>query len=291
MNPRLSYCDTDNAAIALADANEHIIKLTHLIAAEPKSLLQTRYSSLASDYESIAWFSYALGFPIAEVRSALCYAVSAYLKVFELRGTAPQFPVYKFQYDPSYSPGIPESTIEFKQLHDNDKVDYSLTNSQKGYVALCEALIVGEDLIVEKLSTLIWDPPNATYIGPRSFCTPNDQHLAYAMRELLYGDIASMLSELAALKTSRQDVNIAFQATMLQALAMNDPSNFIRSIAALLCWHEKEAVSRKNYRNPEFFICTPGLALCKLALQRQICTIEDLPNENVFLPLKLIDRP
>jgi len=288
LNQRLDYLDADIAVMALKDAEEHAPKLLNMIAAEPTNLLQTRHSSLASDYESIAWFSYALGFPIDKVKEAFSKAAHAHLKVFELRGSESAFPAYNFHYDASHPPGTPESTVEFKRFHEDQDVDYSLTNSQKGYVAVCEALVSGEDTVADKLSALIWDPPDASYIGPKSFCTSNDQHLAYALRQLIHGTAASVEVELDQLMASKADVHIGHQAMMVRAIATKDHGYFLEGITAFLDWHEREASSRQNRRNPEFFICTTGLGLCRLACKRQMCEVGDLPQDNIFLPLELI---
>jgi len=40
--------------------------------------------------------------------------------------------------------------------------------------------------------------------------------------------------------------------------------------------------------DPDFFICVPALGMCRLALQKGICTVADLPENDVFLPLELI---
>ena len=288
MHRRLDYLDVDIAVMALAEAEKHAPKLLNMINAEPTKLLQTRYSSLASDYESIAWFSYAIGFPIEKVSEAFAKAAHAHLKVFELRGAESAFPAYIFKYDASHSPGTPESTVEFKRLHEDQDVDYSLTYSQKGYVAVCEALVSGNDTVADNISALIWDPPDASYIGPKSFCTSNDQHLAYALRQLIHGTAASVELELDQMKASKADVHIGHQAMMVRALAMNDPGGFLDGLSAFLNWHEGEASSRKNRRNPEFFICTVGAGLCRLAFKRQVCEFADFPQDNIFLPLGLI---
>ena len=284
--PRLGYIDSETAKMALSQFAEDVPKLLEIIAAGRTRLIQTHFSSLASDYESIATLSYGLGLPLATVKDAFRNAACAYLKVFELRGTEPAFPVYSLTYDPAYPPSDAESLIEFKNIT-NCKVDYSLSNSQKNYFAVCQALGVGEDNLADKLAALIWDPPDASYIGPRSFCTANDHHLAYALRELIHGTAATMEAELKQLKLGKSQSFIRNQALMLQALATSDRQSFLECLAALLICHEQEASLTRNLRNPRFFLCLPAMGLCRLALRHRLCALENFPSDNVFLPTLL----
>jgi hypothetical protein len=175
-------------------------------------------------------------------------------------------------------------------MHPPGEMDYSVTNSRNNYIAVCEALIAGKDALAERLATFIWDPSNASYISPRSFCTPNDQRLAYALRSLFQGeDSVAVNSALKGISLrSKAELNIRHQATMIRSLATGDRSRYLEGLDGLLAWHRKEAPSKKNFRNPEFYICIPGLGLCRLAVQRQLCSATDLPQNDEFLPLELI---
>ncbi len=287
-NPRLDYIDADIATQALRGAEVHIAKLLDLITAERSTLLQTRYSSLASDYESVAWFSYALGFPLNQVRDAFSNAANAHLKVFELRGTEPVFPSYSFQYNPDFLPGATKSKTKFELLHENQVADYSLTNSHKGFIAVCEALISRQDKTANKLAALIWDPPDASYIGEHSYCTRNDQRLAYALRYVILGPESSAKMELDQLRISVVETHTGHQATMVRAIATKDAGLFLDGLTGYLSWHRRTALLKQNRWNPEYFICNSGLGLCRLAINRQICVPSDFPQNDIFLPLELI---
>src|SRR5438477_4554050 len=90
MNPklvsRLDYIDVDMRRLALDNYQSGLPETLERIRAEPEKLPQTRYSCLASEYETIALLQYALGYPLKEVRDAFAEAARALLKVFELRG-------------------------------------------------------------------------------------------------------------------------------------------------------------------------------------------------------------
>jgi hypothetical protein len=288
VNARLDWIDSHVAHVVLNNAENHIAKLLQMITAEPERLAQTRHSSLASDYLSIAWYSYALGHPIIQVYVAFSRAAHAYLKVFHLRGKEPAFPAFKFKYDPTHPPGSPDNIAECRPIHDEHQVDYSLTNSHTAYLAVCVALVARERAVGEELAALIWDPINASYVGPSSFCTSHDQRLAYALRELFNGDLDAMGLELDALQRQRARENIAFEAAMVRALGGNDVDSFLDELARLLEWHERMASSKQNRKNPEFYVCTRGLGLCALACDRQLLETADMPKDNVFLPLQLL---
>jgi len=287
-SPRLDYLDIDNTALALANYKRDIPGDLQQIAQGPDNL-QTHYSFLSRKYYAIGLFSYALGYPLSETREAFSHAAKAYVKVFELRGTEPAFPAYSFTYDPSYPPGHPKSTVEFRPLHGEDEKDYSRTNSQRNYLAVCVALIAGEHSAADRLASMIWDPPEASYLGPNSFCTPNDQHLAYALRALFQEDHAAVAAELRKVRPRRRrDEHLAHEARMLRALSGADAESFLEGLASLLVWHERQARSKRNRREVEFFLSIPGLGLSALALRRGVCTIAQFPQDNVFLPIALI---
>ena len=286
--PRLSFVEPEYADMALASHKAKLGGLLDMIASEPVKLPHSMYNKVADRYKAIGRYLYALGFPMETVKDAIRKAANAYLEVFRLRGTDPAFPAYTFTYDPNHAPGTPESILEFKPIHGEGAMDYSLTNSHKGFAAVCEALIAGEDELATRIAGLIWDPPNASYIGPRSFCTPNDQHLGYGLREFFGGCFNAMEAELAQIRVRQSDDAISHQASMLQALATKDDVEFCSSLDALLVRHAKLANSKKNRRDTDFYICTRGLGLCRLALRHRNLATEDLPQDNVFLPVELI---
>ncbi len=245
--PRLESVDAALTARLLADHRQHALKLTEMIRADAGSLLQSRYSSLSSDYEVIALFSYALGLPLSDVREAFSQAAQSFQRVLELRGTTEAFPVVVLKYDASRSPDDRQACAEPVSLHGEGTQDYSLTNSQSSYVAVCEALIGCDDSTATRIARMIWDPPDASYIGPRSYCTPNDQHLAYALRELLHGTKASAEAELEKLNLTRSsDARIAHEAVMIRSLLNGSRRRFVDGLSELLEWHRRAAATRQG---------------------------------------------
>lgn len=288
---RLNYVDQEHAIRRVEYSTREALKTLAMIRREPEILPQTRYSSIASSYLQVAEFSYALGYPVATVREAFAHAARTLLKVFELRGTEDVFPAYILKYDPNKNPSDPTAT-ELSPIHPPGTKDFSLANSSKGLRSVHYALIGGQDALAAELAALIWDPPNADYIGPRSeVCTPNDQRLAYAVRELFAGSEEGVLSELKGVRVGRikaKDIAILNYAMMIRSLVTQDAAAFHDALGDYLAWHLRWARDEQNIDKADFFLCIPGLGLSKLALQRGLITIDDLPQNDVYLPLDLI---
>ncbi|QDU60144.1 hypothetical protein Pan216_09810 [Planctomycetes bacterium Pan216] len=286
---RLSYVDTETTKRVLANSEAEVPDLLKLIADEPATLRQTRYAILAGEYETIARCSYAIGCSLGKVKESLSLAAHAHSEVFRMRGTEPAFPACEVRPKPSGATGDAEGDFEIRNLREDQEVDHSLTNSFRGYRAVCEALVSCQDALAGSLAKLIWDPPNAAYIGPRSFCTPSDQSLAYGLRELILGDKVAMEVQLKRLKLRASDAHIAHQVRMLRGIATNDSREFVDGLSAFLVWHRRMALAKRHRLNPEFFMCTTGLGLCRLALRSAVCHPSLLPQDNEFLPVKLIE--
>ncbi len=280
---RLEYINVTHNAEVMRSSIKYVSKLTSLIESEPGRLLCTRYSSLFSDYRQIGEDQYALGYSIPEVRQSFILAAEAYLKVLEVRGTEEAFPVYEFVYDPSYPTESPESFVEFKEIDRGN--DYSLGNSWDSYLAACLAFAVNRDTLARQIAGLIWDPPEASYVRAGSFCTPNGQRLAYAFRELIKGSLESSEAELKKVQVQKKEAMLFYQKKMIRALGNGDPKLFLEGLSLLMESHRKKARRTKDSKD---YVCVSGLGLCRLALQQGLCKLEELPQDNVHLPLELL---
>lgn len=286
--PRLDYIDVEKRQRVLDTYRSMCQETLAKICAEPEKLPQTRHSSLASEYGGVAFLSYALGYPLEDVRSALADHARTLAKVFELRGHEDAFPAYVLTYDPAKQPSDPDSHT-LAPMHPPGTKDYSLTNSRKGFLGVCAALTGGEDEVASRLASLIWDPPDASYIGRRSeTCTPNDQRLAYALRELFAGNDDGVLTELKGVRAGMKESYDTDQATMIRSLITRDAAAFRNAIDSYLDWHRRRAVDKRNIDAVDFYLCVRGLGLCRLALQRGVCVMDDFTPDSVFLPLELI---
>ena len=144
---------------------------------------QTHYSLASSNCQQIGRFLYALGHPLSEVRNYLSEAASYMHKVFELRGTQNPFPVS------AVTTNRMGRNIKRQSLQAPESADYSLTNPADGLQGLFLALIVGDLQLARSIAEMMWDPPDAEYIHPKSdVCTTDQQHLAYAIKHVVLGD-------------------------------------------------------------------------------------------------------
>jgi immunity protein 49 of polymorphic toxin system len=259
-----------------------------MIREEPGKLLQIRMSSLEGDCSRIGLYQYALGFPLDEVRQAFAEAAAAALKVFELRGTSEAFPAVLLTVDPTKPEDDPAFVIEERPLHPPGTRDYSLTNSRDCFQDICLALIGGEYATAEKLAGLMWDPPRASYIGPRSeVCTPNQQHLAYAVKELLHNHPEAAQKELKRIGCRKSEEQVAFLAKMVGGLAERDGASFLEGLQELLRWHRKQVKKPYNQKDPEMYFCVPALGLSVLAVRGGLLQKAELPSDP-YLPAELM---
>ena len=284
--PRLSYVGTERAASVVALRLNHVRRIRAELEAEPARLRQRRVSLLLEDLTSIGASRYALGADVAECREPLSEGVSACIELFRLRGRQEVFPVLDLVVDPSKPKGDPDRA-RLTRRHEPGTKDYSLTNSKDGYWHVCLALGIDEQQKARELAAMIWDPPDADYIGRRStVCTPNDQALAYALRHFLADEPQEAASALCRVRTLPGDY-VGLQAELLRCVMRSDASGFVVGLSALLARHEQ--LSRRDPWNPKLYICVPALGLTALALAAGFVTAEQAPR-NVYLPLGFLGR-
>lgn len=286
---RIKNLDVAFVSARLNDRLRNSEETRQMVREEPGKLLQTRMSSLEGDCLRIGLYQYALGYPLDQVRQALGESAVASLKVFELRGTEEAFPVVVLTLDPTKAVDDPKFVIDTRPLHPPGTKDYSLTNSQACFESICLALIAGEHATAERLADLMWDPPNASYIGLRSeTCTPNQQHLAYAVKHLMQNRPTEAEKELKRIGGQRKnEQQTAFMAKMVGGLVEKSSGPFLDALQELLYWHGKQARMRNNQLNPEMYFCLPAVGLSILAVRGGLLKKNELPSDP-YLPSELI---
>jgi hypothetical protein len=284
---RLNYVDFDLTKRVVGTVTGLVEEIKLTIAKDPRKLRQTRESSLVADLMMLAAYHYALGEPIQRTIDEFRQAAEATLKVFELRGTEPTFPASLVTLD-SDSPAEAPEVISRESLHPPGSKDYSLTNSRSGLKAMYMALASGHVLVAQRLAQLVWDPPDADYIGEESeVCTPDDQHLAYAVKHYILGEDAKGHEELGRVKDGRQEV--VLQVPLVRALLDRDGEAFIAALRAFLKWHEKEAKKKSKRTETDLYLSLPALGLTMLALRAGLITVDSLPTGNPHFPVEMIE--
>jgi len=240
--PRIEDLDVPFISDRLEDRIKAKAEAEQSIREEPNKFLQTKINQVFMDCEDIGFYEFGLGYPAKKVRQAFAEAAAACLKVFELRGTEEPFPVVVLTVDPTKSERDPAFVTGERSLHPPGARDFSRTNSHDCFRGICIALVSGELTIANKLAALMWDPPNARYIGRESeVCTTNQQHLAYAVKHLLQNNLPEMAKELQRVVNRKGQEEVPAMAKMVRTLAEKHDGLFIEGLLELLFWHAKEA--------------------------------------------------
>lgn len=284
----LEYLDAPLAEGVLEDSKA---RLATKLAEQTSNFPQRRWEGIASEYQLIWGEKYALGYPLSEVREAMHGEVDAFVEIFRLRGTDPGFQVYIVEVlDPSLPFGHP-GAAKVTEKNPPGHVDHTTTNSHKSYKVACRALLLQDFKTAKEFALGAWDPPDAKWVSPRcEWCTPNDQNLSYGLREYFRGDLQAAAAFLKRVRPFRGELrNTVDQAAMLQAIIDNNGQQFLLGLDRLLSWHAREAPKGKNSRSPEYFLCLGALGLSALALRQGVVTIPQLPQDNPFFPVEMLE--
>jgi hypothetical protein len=262
IQPRLDDIDLDWAVKTRASLSQ--------LPRVPQTASQLDYFMYADQRFDLALFDYALGEPLEAVRAGIAEAATANLKVFELRGTQRPMPL----------------TVSGQSARRPDAVDYSLTNSRRGLLAMHQALLSHHGDLVSRIAKLVNDPPDADYVGPDSeVCTPADQRVAYAMKALVLNDDPRALAELRAMSDAPADRQL--DARMLEAIVTRDGAAFLGSLHDRLFAMRLVTVNAATRRDPHLFLGYSQLGLSILARRRGVVELDDLPRGDLRFPMEL----
>ena len=256
LRPRFANITATLGTDSMALRQQHINELLARITEHPNR--QGNYFFLAGAYEVMALEAYALGHEIGDVSQMFRDAVEARLRVLQLRGTS-QYTSIK----PARKSGDPPVTT----VH----TDFGTGCSWDAFESACLAHMVGSRGVAEDIARLIWDPPDADYVGRRSeICTPEQQKIAYAIRDLgttAYADSRSQLKRISELwRVRRFPKQVAYQAGLLHAIGEGNGTEFLKQLSSILAWHEQMAEREDHRFERRRFLCLPGLGLGALAL-------------------------
>jgi hypothetical protein len=146
-------------------------------------------------------------------------------------------------------------------------------------------MAAGDFGLARNLAPFLWDPPDARYIGPGSTVgTVRAQAVAYALKELLLDERSRAQAHLDTVQRAPED--LIGELLMVQALVSAEPTRFLKGISMALAWHTKQA--RQRPKVVDLFLCVPALGLAAYAINAALISPEDLPADQVYLPVDLI---
>jgi hypothetical protein len=281
--PRLQCIDFDLSQRVLNTYQQSRSKRLENERLKQLKFVDTSYSLAFSGAEEIGKFLYVLGYPLTEIQSYFHESALYLLKLLEWFDTQ----------------GPPIKTI----IHDDRRgnisetfyKDYSPINSNRCLQGMYLALIAGDIELAKSIARLTLDPPDARYIGPKSeVCTPNQQHLAYAVKNLLLGQPDHCSQELSLLHIditrTKDQTELICQKEMIEAIVSQQPDGFENSLKILIDWYEKTAPKMIKKKHPDyvdFFMSIPSLGLFALA-KTQGLNINEANFSSVYVPLDLV---
>lgn len=279
---RLRIADLDRAVV------EQAYQLHERLSGEVEATIQLasatqrqlRYNVLGGIRRARGLLAYALGRPIAEVRQEFAAAAVAYLTAFSLREQAQPFPVQFVATGNGLSQALPADA--------STSPDYSATNSRVNLLHVYLALAAGDWPLAGSLAALIWDPPGAAYVAERSvLCTPQQQQVAYAVREYFRGIPAAARALLKSPTRTGGESEAELEGQLLSAILQSDREWFTAGLVQLLTCHREARTHGKNRSNPLYHMCLPAVGLCSIALRERVIDTEAIPLD-VFLPPEFV---
>lgn len=195
----------------------------------------------AGYFRHLGLLRYALGAPLEEVRRHFRLSSEFSLAVYRFRDRAGG------------------------ESADAPAVDASLTNSRDGLAALELALACGARELATTLAPLIEDPPGARFPSAGSeVCTPDDQAVAYALRDFLLNRPPVP----NALDPSTFAPKRAASLDALRALSHDDRVAFLSALETLHSEHLEALAVPRPVPDIESLIDIPTLALAALSAGR-----------------------
>ena len=164
------------------------------------------------------------------------------------------------------------------ELREAPDADRSLANARRSLLGMYLAAAVGQPGQAEALARLAGDAPASGTGGIE------EQQLAAALRALLLERGQEALDALPPL--GRADPELDAQTAAVAALVRGEPGSCRFALEALLERHA--AAAPQHPRDPLSFACVPALGLAALALGHGVVRRDELPSDDVFLPLKLL---
>lgn len=267
---------------------EEIVKL-ELSSASSAVRIQQQLQDLPTMNERLRRLT--LGHLIVHLRSqaAALYALNGEVSAsVELLQKIPAIALEYFQRRNEHTVGVtrPGQTEVVE-------ISYDCTSSRKNLDCVCLALAVGDRATATEIAKLAWDPPGASYVSLKSsICRPYDQSLANALKHLLQGEKNEAQRELDRCRLLPRWTRPVEMQRMLRGILHRDIADFLDGLTTLLEWYE---VARPRDGGYDFWLTSDtllshwGLGLAVLAIQEELITLDDLPQNDVRLPRQIME--
>ena len=286
--PRLQFIERDFAIRTLSIFEECASEARRSLREAIRDSMQGAYSSLAGHLVQVARYRYVVGKNIAEVREPLVAALSSYLEVFRLYGTERRkFPAI----DMSISSVEPIEDTYARRIvagEADSGIDYAYTGSGPSRRALELAVVVGSRTTREQLAGIITGVMETEL-------SRDSEYWSSELEPAIVGCIAARLKRAAhgvmSFKDGRVQGNekvLLYESQTLVEISEGSKAAFLRCLEEWLLWNESRAKDRANLDRSEFFFSIPALASCELAIEAGIVDWDDLPVNNVYLPIGLL---
>lgn len=274
---QIENVDRDYLVTRFESASRWVAEYIQDISTDPEpKKLQWIYSKLGRNYLTLGCCYFAVGMTENAVAS-FHNSAQSWLSVFKLRGKGFIRVAKPSQPEIGHQGLPPESS--YKKV-----VDYSMTNSNDNRLATHLALICNDLSLATDISSRAWDPDNS-YVHPKSqVCTNNEQHLAYALKDLLRNDTDEAFGELKRL-SFRIRPDHKFEYQLLRAIIFTESETFGEILAEYLQWHKAYRKRKSNSHIIYHMACLPAVALSRLALVRNLVRMDELPLTNLSMQL------
>jgi hypothetical protein len=286
---RHSFVATADAQRLVAHYESSAADWADSIAKKPHDRPQMRHHSVAMDLMGLALYRYVSGYNVSDVRQPLVRALPHWLCVFDLYGT------YQCEF-----PAIDLTKTDINTIDENyvlrvaageidTGIDNSLTGSSPSRRALHLAIIIGTNDDVAQMADRVSRVMDME-IKARSESWSNV--IERRIVECLLAHVGGTQSRIRIFGDEVLGGNakeLWFETQALHEIKRGNGGGFLSELDDWLLWNEKRATDKRNLDRSHFYYSLPALACCKVALDAGVVKRSDLPGDNVYLPLALLE--
>jgi hypothetical protein len=288
-NLRHQFLDAADAHRTVAIHEHWAAEWADSIVKKPNDRQQMRHHSVAMDLMGLAKFRYVCGYDILQVREPLLRALPYWMRVFDLYGT-----------DKREFPAIDLTKTDINTIDENyllrvaageidTGIDNSLTGSSPSRRALHLAVIVGtKDDVAQMADRVSRVMDMEVKARSKNWSNVIERRIV----ECLLAHVRGTQSRVRVFGDKVLGGNakeLWFETQALHEIERGNGGGFLSELDDWLRWNEKRATDKRNLDRSHFYYSLPALACCKVALDDGVVNRSDLPGDNVYLPLALLE--